>query len=121
VTRYSRESAEQLILAAQPVIAELLDLAATLADLQARDEMYGSEAAFTHVRLDATLAWFSDRHVRLDALDPVALALPARLVDGDEVCDVWLSWQDGEPRIGWYYPTHGDVTQRRWLSPDISV
>ena len=115
MTRYSRVGAEQLISDAQPVIAALLASAAELHRLRDANDEHGSEAALVHARLDHSLAWFTQRQIRLDSLTPLTLALPARLMLNDKAVDVWLSWRSGEASIGWFYADTKDVSARSQL------
>lgn len=121
MTRYSRAAAEQLIVGAQPVIDLLLGYAGALQQVKDAGDEYGAEAALLHARIDDTLAWFTDRQVRIDRLEPLALAFPSRLVHEMAAFDVWLSWQANDARIGWYYDLDDDVSKRRAIPADVSV
>ncbi len=121
MTRYSRAAAEQLIIDAQPVIDTLLDYAGALQQVKDVGDEHGAEAALLHARIDHTLAWFTDRQVRIDGLEPLALAFPSRLVHEMAAFDVWLSWQANDARIGWYYDLDDDVSKRRAIPADVSV
>jgi len=121
VTRYSRSAAEQLITDANRIIEDVLDYALTLECLRLDSDEHGSEAALLHARIDQSLAWFTDRFVRIDRLEPLALAFPARLIINDEAFDVWLSWQHGEAIMGWFYGLTEDFSVRRRLPPDAHV
>lgn len=115
MTRYSRSDAEQLIGDAQGVIEQVKVSARMLETLRREQDAYGSQAAMVHARIDEHLTWFTDRMVRLDRLEPVALAFPGRLMLDDDAVDVWLSWQQGEDGIGWFYGLNETFVVRRSL------
>lgn len=121
MTRYSRSEAEQLINDAHAVIDDLLGFAHTLKHLRDANDSHGSEAAWVHARVDQSLAWFTDRFVHLDVLEPLALAFPARLIVNDEAFDVWLSWQQGEACIDWFYDASETFLVRRQLPLNAHV
>lgn len=103
MTRYSREEAKELIVDAADHIEAVKAVGRALNALaQAKQDMTG-EAARLHAELDWHLAWFTARHLRIDGLDPVSVAVPSRLVMNDTGYDVWLSWRDGDDTLGFYY------------------
>lgn len=120
MTRYSRVDAEQLISDATATIAALAQAAKRLHELREVHGESGSEAAWLHAQIDGRLAWFEQRSVRLDRIDPVALAFPARLILNDDACDVWLSWQPPEATIGWFYPLDSHLAARQPI-PESAV
>lgn len=121
MTHYSRAGAEQLIADATRIIDEVLGYAGQLDCLRREGDEQGSEAALLHARLDQSLAWFTDRSVRLDGLEPLALSFPCRLIVDDEPFDGWLSWQHGEATIGWFYGLTEAFVFRRPLPPNAVV
>ncbi|MEX2533001.1 MAG: DUF2203 family protein [Nitriliruptoraceae bacterium] len=121
MTQYSRAGAEQLITDANKIIEDVLSYACQLDCLRREGDEQGSQAALLHARLDQSLAWFTDRCVRLDGLEPLALSFPCRLIVDDEPFDVWLSWQHGEATIGWFYGLTEAFALRRRLPPNALV
>ena len=103
VTRYSRDDAKELIRDAASVIEAVKAVAYALNELAQLRQDTSSEAARLHAELDRHLAWFTARHLRIDGLDPVSVAVPSRLVRDDSALDVWLSWRDGDDTLDFYY------------------
>lgn len=112
MTRYSRDDAKQLIRDAARELEAVKTVAHALHELAQLRQDTGSEAARLHAELDRHLAWFTSRHLRIDGLDPVSVAVPSRLVHNGTAFDVWLSWRDGDDTVRFYYLPDETVAAR---------